>query len=292
MDPKDHRSLLDRLTSRIESGPPTLWGDPREYYHESWRLIKEIGAGFKDTRYPTGGEKQQAWNSFQATVNVLKEQQAAHDKERADRSREVRQALLVLADAGSPARFGLIEALFAGAEDAVGMVVDAGVWLLSLGFIKPDPTDPQLKLLRNLSDNHKRAWAKFKEEQKHLIRADHQQVYERLQEVRGELDEAWGEFKRLGQENFEHRQRRREEWREKQTTFLAVLKSQEANQEAYLEKKESELISLRAKRDEARGDSYRERLEGWMDECQDKITNVEEDLKKLRAKITEVEAKL
>lgn len=279
MEHEEHRALIDQLQERLDESA----------FRECWNLVKMIGQAFKDTRYPTKQQKDTEWGRFQATVTDLKARQEEYWEKRNRRSAEYKRALLLLADASSPDENRFFLGLNEQAQGFVGGLIDAGVWMATLGFVKPSPMDPRLETLKSLSANSKKAWEKFKEEQKNLNREDHQEVFERLKEVSAELDNAWREFK--GQRQVEYEERK--EKRNQQTSaFLERLESRLENQKSYLEKKETELSNLKDKLENARGDSYRERVEEWIEQCESKILEVESDIRQLESKIDEVKTQL
>jgi hypothetical protein len=279
MDHTEHRALIDQLLERLSESA----------FRECWPLVKTIGQAFRDTRYPTRQEKDLEWSRFQATVADLKSRQDEYWDKRNRRSEEYRRALLLLADASSPDENRFFLALNEQAHGVIGGLVDAGLWMATLGFLKPEPTDPRLETLKSLSSNNKKAWEKFKEEQKNLNREHHQEVFERLKEVSAELDNAWREFKGQRQVEYEERKGKRNQ---QTSAFLERLESRLANQKAYLEKKESELSDLKEKQENARGESYRDRVGEWIEQCESKISEVETDIRQLEEKIDEVKGQL
>lgn len=292
MDHDGHRSLIEDLARRVEAGPPGPFGDPRAHFSECWALAKRIGPAFREVRYPTLAQKDGAWRSFQSAMDGLREQQAQRDAEREERSGAARYRLIALADAGSPERLGLFQGIYDSAEGLVGSLVDAAVFLASAGMIRPDPSDPRLETLKALSANHRKAWERFKEERRSLTQEHCQEVYDRLCEVRGELDRAWDDFKDESRQRRDEGRRRREEWRERQESFVGSLKDRLEKQREYLERKREQLSDLEEKRDGARGGAFRERVEGWIAECEEKIEGVEEDIRRLEEKAEEAEYRL
>src|SRR5437588_11222337 len=72
MDYEELNNLIGRLKESVEDCDPK-----KGYWKELWNLAKEIGAGFKETRYPTKDEKDQAWKEFE----LLREQARRRSEE-------------------------------------------------------------------------------------------------------------------------------------------------------------------------------------------------------------------
>src|SRR4051812_3233791 len=44
-------------------------------FRDLWTVIKEVGAGFKGTHFPSAHAREEAWNRFQQTVQEIKNEQ-------------------------------------------------------------------------------------------------------------------------------------------------------------------------------------------------------------------------
>src|ERR1044071_7073328 len=52
--------LIVQLQAMVEDANPE-----KGYWGQLWTLVKEIGGGFKETRYPMVSDKNEAWTTFQ-----------------------------------------------------------------------------------------------------------------------------------------------------------------------------------------------------------------------------------
>jgi len=67
----DHRNL-DGLIDGLDGEMSSFFGDSKKDWRSIWDRIKEIGAAFKETRYPTRDEKDRAWSRFQSVVEHVR----------------------------------------------------------------------------------------------------------------------------------------------------------------------------------------------------------------------------
>lgn len=88
----DQIRILDETVTDALSGARANWGD-------IWRSIKEIGAAFRESRYPSRDAKNDSWNRFQDIVTRVKKQQEEHaqrQQEGAAKAAELDQQLAAL----------------------------------------------------------------------------------------------------------------------------------------------------------------------------------------------------
>lgn len=71
--------LIDLLKNEVGEIEPL-----HTHWKPLWDSIRTVGAAFKETRYPTRSEKDQAWQRFQGLVERVKQ---AQNSERAQREK-------------------------------------------------------------------------------------------------------------------------------------------------------------------------------------------------------------
>src|SRR6185437_656906 len=77
---------IQELNGRV-NGLSFLTTKDSIFWRETWTLVKEISADFKETRYPTRQEKDTAWNTFQSIVDQMKADRDRKQKERDERAK-------------------------------------------------------------------------------------------------------------------------------------------------------------------------------------------------------------
>lgn len=86
MEYQELDSLISELQAMIEETSPQ-----KGYWKQLWNLVGEIGTAFKGARYPSRGDKDEAWKQFKSLV-VRAEARSAEAKERIrEREREFEQ---------------------------------------------------------------------------------------------------------------------------------------------------------------------------------------------------------
>jgi molecular chaperone GrpE (heat shock protein) len=82
-DGSEIRAMLDSLSTLVaeaEDGDTKKWKDV-------WAEIKRIGPAFKESRFPTPGDRQAAWERFQSIVASVKASQEKAKQEAEERRR-------------------------------------------------------------------------------------------------------------------------------------------------------------------------------------------------------------
>jgi multidrug resistance efflux pump len=165
-----------------------------------------------------------------------------------------------------------------------------------LGLETKSDLDLMREQLLACNEQMKKAWGAFEEHKLELIPADKAKAYEALREAQDKLNEAWAHFKGVSTRVYESR---KQEWEEKQRNFKARITANIEKNEAALEKarsalerQEANLESNREKLESARGDAYRERLEGWIEEGETLIESIKQNIERTEGWLSEDRAKL
>lgn len=299
---EDLSSLLARLREMVDEDSPQ-----KGYWKEVWSLIKAISAGFKTTRFATKQEREEAWNRFQELVEEAKargeadrariaEQEKNWDK-RKRKSDEARSEILIKTHYTRPST-GIEQAIAAPILLPIQMV-DA-ILRKILGL---EDLDARKEELLSCNKAMREAWELFSEHKAELLPADKAHIYKTLSDAQARLDAAWAEYKdegnrlwRMKQEAWERRQKEREE---KHQQFVervnANIQKLEGNLEKAkeaLERHESRLEKLREDYENAWNDSFKDRCSGWIDECEEKVRDIQSSIERLEGWLDEERSKL
>lgn len=266
-------SLIDDLEDTVNMIVPfqTKW-------KPVWGLIRDIGASFKDIRYPSQQAREDAWARFQSLVQRVKEGQANEQSQYEERARESERHKYEIMHCASMA---------IPRSDAIVHVVTFGISLLAKAAINKlipgPPIDEERDILQSCSKSLAEGWALLSRYKGEMLGRDKHEAFEALRVARERLQEAWEEWKRGRQAAYEERQRNREvkrqsyeeqqrareeratkhaAWRKRVETNIDNLEQRLEKLTAVLAHKESHLDELRDKRDSAWNDDFRERVEG------------------------------
>ena len=163
--------------------------------------------------------------------------------------------------------------------------------------------DSQESELQACNKKLKEAWNCFNNERIYLLRHDKNAAYHALKEAEAKLNAAWTEFKKRKQEAkdqyYKNKRQQGQVWRSNVQQNLEKNRQQYSKLEGVLEHKRQNLENnrqrhskleeevehkythlneLHEKQNDARNDSYRERVEGWIEEESKKIQNIKEKL--------------
>jgi hypothetical protein len=302
MEYKELDALIEQLKEAVEDNDPQ-----KGYWKELWALAKQIGSGFKETRYPTKADKDDAWNKFQE----LREQASARSEEDRARIEKQKQEWEERQERSSQAR-SKVEGKAAqtrplsGIEHAIGDIILAPLLLAEailrdiLGLEQLDQIKEEL-----LSCNAKmrEAWELFNRHKNDLLPGDKSKTYKALIEAQERLNQAWSDWKsrnnRFYEAKQEERKRKQREYEEKHQHFVerveANIRKLEGRLEgakAALDRQETHLKKLRDDHDNAWNDSFRERCSGWIDECEERITSINADIGRLETWLDEEKSKI
>ncbi len=299
---EDLSSLISRLREMVDEDSPQ-----KGYWKQVWSLIKEISAGFKTTRFPTKQEREEAWRRFQELVEEAKArgeadrariaEQERNWEKRKRNSDQARSEILVKAHYTRPST---------GIEQAIAAPILLPIQLVDAILRKIlglEDLDARKEELLSCNKAMREAWDLFGELKADLLPADKAQIYKTLSDAQARLDAAWADYKeegnrlwRLKQEAWERRQKEREE---KHQQFVervnANIQKLEGNLEKAkdaLERHESRLEKLREDYENAWSDSFKERCSGWIDECQEKVSDIQASIERLEGWLDEERSKL
>lgn len=280
--------LIDSLEDSVNSADPfkTKW-------RPIWEDIKEISAAFKETGYPTKEERQEKWQHFQSVVQKVKKLQAEEREkweEKAYSSKQHKNEILACAEAATPA--GPLADLVFSIVTLPALPIKA-----ALNTILPGgELDEKYEELKACSRKLQQGWALFSEYKHEMTGRDKKEVFEELRKAQESLNAAWDNWKKVKSEareaRAEHFRAKRQAYEDKVREGIENLKGRLEKLYGALSRSESHLGELKDKRDSAWSDSFRERVEGWIDEEEDRRANIKEKIDRIEGWLEEERGKL
>ena len=290
---------LETLTDEAE-GKSTKWRDV-------WSEIKNIGQAFKECRFPTAQDRQSAWNRFQSIIaNVKACQERAKEiiEERVRESKyHLEQILYSYAERATPSSESA-DAILAICTGGLSILIKAGIDTI-LG-----PFDERKLQLQSCNEALKEGWAYLSQNKAEMLGKHKKEAFEALKKASEALHEAWDKWKSARREAIEqYHAEKQTAWEERQAKRQAWIAKKEAWEErmreniskledrldrlgSALDHRQSNLSKLEGMRDSAWSDSYRERVEEWIDEENDRINDIERKIDQIKGWISDIEAKL
>jgi hypothetical protein len=273
---------LDRKINRLDSLVSEAQGFNFFGFHkwdETFELIKEIQEDFKNKkiRYPTKSERDAAWQRF---FNLREEAYQTKRK---------------LAEEKSKGHFNEINRLLGDADYSgfVETIMNIG----SMGLLQTTPDDMKWK-----GKKLREAGTLFKSVKHEMTREHKVEIHERIVSIRESHDAYWEQYKQYRGERAKIQEEKHRAWEERQERRKAAKERIKANIEKNEEKLSKARDALRRhqqRRDDLRdqiasawSDSFRDRAEGWLDEAEDKISDIEQHIDRLEGWISEDESKL
>lgn len=291
MDQSDLINKIDSLESDVDDAEPfkTKWSD-------IWNDVKKIGAGFKQTRFNNPAEREQAWGRFQTIIERIKEIQS-DENDRRNRLREVssdhKDKILSCASAADPPS-GLGDALLSVIMPVIPLMKN------TLNAVLPGPElDETRQNLQYCSQKLKDGWRLLSEYRDEMTGRDKKEAFDALKDSQESLNNAWAQWKEAKskahearQQAWEARQERRKQWGERVRANIEKLEDRLQKLTAVLSHKESHLDDLRDKRDSARSDDFRARVEEWIDQEEGAISDIRRKIDQVEDWLDEARAKL
>ncbi len=286
-------TLIDHLSDVIDAH-----NDGATNWKAVWDDIRTISASFKTVRYPTREERQGAWDRKQSLIDqirVLQDSEYARRRQFSATSEKHRSTIESLADAGKPdSGFGDIAlAMATGGLSLIGKRIMDDI------FGETDEIKEELDR-RSLALNEA-GWY-LRDHKGEMKRADKDAAFQYIASIRESLNDDWSKWKQAKsaaheerQRQWEYRQRersdKRERWLNSQHDFIELLESKIERLEPILENKRNNLDKLHDMQSTARGD-FSDTVDGWIDECQASISDLESKIDAAQEKIREVRAGL
>ena len=293
-DASEIESLLDALDSlaRDAEAKNATWRDV-------WTEIRNIGHAFKGSRFPTPEDRQAAWKRFQsivARVKVSQERARQVVDQMVSESERHLERLRSYALRATPSSESA-DAILAIATGGLSILIKAGLDAI-LG-----PFDERKLELQRCSQALKEGWEYLSDNKRNMLGKHKQEAFGALSRASDALGAAWDTWKTGRQQAVEHyrsqkraaweaRQAKRESWETRMRENISKLEDRLDRLESALDHRRSHLSKLEDMRDSARSDSYRDRVDSWIEEEQERIGEIESKIRQVKGWVSEIEAKL
>ncbi len=156
--------------------------------------------------------------------------------------------------------------------------------------------DEKHQELKACSSKLRQGWDLFAKYKDDMTGRDKKEVFEALKNVQDSLNDAWENWKRAKSQAREaradHFKAKREAFQSRVRDRIENLKERLEKLYSVLSKCESHLDKLRDKRDSAWNDSFRDRVEGWIDEEEGRIASIKEKIDRIEGWLDEERNKL
>jgi len=157
--------------------------------------------------------------------------------------------------------------------------------------------------LQYWSQRIRESWNLLKEYKEEMLGHDKKEAFDRLKALQMECDDAWRVLKEAQQQAYEERQQAREAqqrafeerqqtWRAKIEGEITELENRLSQEYAKLERRNNHLTTLQDKLNNARSDEYRDRVQDWISEEEDRISHIREKIGRIEGWISEKQSRL
>ncbi|MGB4644461.1 MAG: hypothetical protein WBH76_01020 [Dictyoglomaceae bacterium] len=287
-------ALLDSLENLLQETE-----EKKVKWKDVWGEIKSIGQAFKESRFPTVQDRQAAWGRFQSIVARVK---ACQEQAKQEFDQKVRESEHHLEQIRS---YAWKATPSSESADVIIAIATGGLSVLVKASIEAilGPFDERKLELQKCNEAMREGWAYFSQNKSQMFGKDKQAAIEALKEASEALNKAWDNWKSARREAIEQyhaekqaaweaRQAKREAWEERMRENISKLEDRLDRLESALERRQNNLSKLEDMRDSAWSDSYRDRVEEWIDEENDRISDIEKKIDQIKEWISDIEAKL
>ena len=206
-------------------------------------------------------------------------------KRGAEVSRKHRDGILLHAQSGRPLS-GLEQAIAAPILAPVDVVIRAA----TLG--NASVFQGRREALRQWSERIREAWGMLTEHKAEMLSGDRSETFEQLKAVQAECNEAWADFKQERASAGEDRDRRKEEWRERQRQKRERLQALLDKNVGVIDRLRDQIGDLQEKIATAWNADWASEAEGWVEEKEQKIRDIDQTNQELEEKIRDIDDEL
>lgn len=218
---------------------------------EVWEHVRTIGQAFKETRYPTRADKDDAWAHFQRVVDDIKVRERWQRHETETLSSQHRDEVLRHA---YQARTCYEEHPF-------------------VDMLLPRLNDRREEL-QAASRHLREAWNQWSERKGEMLGRDRKEVFAELRQIQDGLDLCWDEYRKARSEaRYAHADRVEER--------IEKLKERLSEQYDRKDKCEQNISKLKDMLYNARGDAFRDKVDGWLRDAEDRLRSIEDKIANL-----------
>ena len=273
----DLSAKIRKLDSKVAASKPFFGVFLTQQGNDVFELINEIQEDFKGVRYPTKAERDEAWQTF---FNLRDDAYRLKREQYEDRSKQHYREIEPY----------LRDAYWNKLEDEIGDVLTLNLMQTTKEGMKWK--GQQLREAGNLLSKHK-----------HEMTKEHKaEIHERIVSIRAQHDLFWGRYREYQKEKQQIYEQKKQAWEEGQVRRQHAKERIAANidenkerlrkAEDALERQKQHRSKLESDIASAYSDTFRERAEGWLEECNDKIADIEESIQRLESWIQEGRDKL
>ena len=294
MDGSEIEALIDSLGTLVNEveGGGGKWEDV-------WSEVRSIGQAFKGSRFPSGEDRQEAWGRFQSIIRQVKEcQEKAKEmfEERLRESEDHLEQILSYAERATPSS-ALDDVILTIATAGLNVVIREGISVI-LG-----PFDERKMELQQCNEAMREGWAHLSKNKAVMLAKHKQEAFHALKKAADSLTTSWDTWRGVRQEAIEQyraekqelweaRQAKREAWETRIRENISKLEDRLDRLESALDHRQSILSNLEDKRDSAWSDDFRERIDDWIGEEEDRISDIERKIDQIKEWISDSEEKL
>lgn len=266
MSPSYLESLIDKLASKHKAAKAgnTDWS-------EVWSLIERIGEGFKSVDFPSSDANDEAWERYDSLVQKVKDEQKRQRKKDGARSKVHRDHILAKGREARPATGGLVDLALVAGTGGLSAIADA-----------MEDLQDKKELLRSLSSTLDEAFEYFSEHKDEMIPKHKEEVYEKLTEIREELEIEWDDWHEANDRAY----------RQKVRANIEKLERKLSHQREAASDTRDHLQELKERKRNAQTAEHRTRVAGWISEEQSKLEDIEAHIDRLEGWIDEERQKL
>lgn len=262
---------LDKKIRQLEGWIESTWrltGTTRDDWEPVFALMKEIRADFNNkVKFPTRDERETAWQTFCSLRSEAHETSRRRNAERSDyRMIEI--------------NYELGEAYWNAFDDEIGDMIT---------FYTAQTTKEIMKGKGRHLYQAGQLLSKYKHE---MTREHKDEVFERIKEIREQHDIFWGRYREYQEDRQREFEQKRDNARERIEANLEKNREQLRKAEEALERQKDHRRDLEEQIASAWSDNFRDRAEGWLDEANDKIADIEASIERIEGWIEEGRDKL
>lgn len=262
---------LDKKIRQLEGWIESTWrltGTTREDWEPVFELMKEIQSDFNNKiRYPSREDRETAWQTFCSLRGEAHEKSRKRNAERSDYHMiEINRHLNA--------------AYWNAFDDEIGDMITLNTAMMTKEVMKERG--------RHLYEAGQ-LLSKYKRE---MTREHKDEVFERIKEIREQHDIFWGRYKEYQEERQRQFEQKRDNARERIEANLEKNKEQLRKAQDALDRQKDHRRDLEEQIASAWSDDFRDRAEGWLDEANDKIADIEESIERIEGWIEEGYSKL
>lgn len=272
---EDLDKKIRQLDSGISSAQGMFTGSTREDWKSVFDLMKEIQSDFNNkVKYPTRDEREVAWQKFCLLRTEAHEKSKQNTAERSDyRMIEINRELR--------------------AADWDAMSDEFGDMITFYTAVTTKETMKE-------KGQHLHEAGQLLSRYKHEMTGEHkQEVFERINRIREQHNIFWGRVREANEEKQKIWEQKQSEFEErKENAKESIRRNIEDNKERLrkaqnaLEKAKNHRSELEDQISSAWSDGFRERAEGWLDEENDRIADIEESIDRIEGWIEEGRSRL